>query len=516
MSDNKDDKPEQPAQKQAEQWFKSPDVADAQTSSANQIAKIESTRTNASDGSLRRYVPHDQEQSIEIDFGDKTVSRQNKLTERHALLAQAELPENSTTTELDSITKDQNLPEEKRALASNIQEMRTASKALGLNTESLDAFVKESLSKATETTGANEAPGMTIAGHKYSAGELLASANISPEVVTDATNATTTKPKDTLQPPTPTVLHGSVSRNFHLPPDRQKPNERITGTVEDPNKGALIHPAPEPNPLDGVLVHPRPEIDPWADTYIHPLPEQPKDKGALIHPAPEGSIHDGVLIHPGPDQDTMTPEVYFSKPESDKSGQPGQDKTDDSEKRRRPKPDSPDEVVEALKKELLEMDLIKDGVIPKERGQKAADEIRARLWPYIEDPNRRNIAFFIFENNGKQDIVIGISGTGGPGAKLMEDRALKGKKTDAENKALNELFSKLTDTANTVFIAGYSEQEPCPSCNKLMENRLPEKLKEEGFSFQVGKTAWTFKDAKERVEYARSRMAKPARQWNNW
>ncbi|MBK7841835.1 MAG: hypothetical protein IPJ49_29990 [Candidatus Obscuribacter sp.] len=278
MSDEKEDKPEQRPQKQAEQWFKSPDVTDAQTSSANQIAKIESTRTNASDGSLRRYIPHDQEQSIEIDFGDKTISRQNKLTERQALLEKAELPENSTTIELDSITKDQNLPEDKRALASNLQEMRTASKALGLNTDSLDAFVKESLGKAIETTNSIEAPAMSIGGQKYSPGELLASANITPDVVTDATNAKATPSKETLQPPTPTVLHGSVSRNFHLPPDRQKPNERITGTVEDPNKGALIHPAPEPNLLDGVHIHPQPEIDPWADTYIHPCQSSLKTK----------------------------------------------------------------------------------------------------------------------------------------------------------------------------------------------------------------------------------------------
>ncbi|MBK7841834.1 MAG: hypothetical protein IPJ49_29985 [Candidatus Obscuribacter sp.] len=128
--------------------------------------------------------------------------------------------------------------------------------------------------------------------------------------------------------------------------------------------------------------------------YIHPsLPEQPKDKGALIHPAPEGGIHDGVLIHPAPDQDSMTPEVYFSKPESDKSDQPGQDKTEESEKRRRPKPDAPDEVVEALKKELLEMDLIKDGEIPKERGQEASDKIRARLSHTLRTPTEEILPF---------------------------------------------------------------------------------------------------------------------------
>lgn len=515
MSDEKEDKAEQRPQKQAEQWFKSPDVADAQTSSANQIAKIESTRTNASDGSLRRYIPHDQEQSIEIDFGDKTISRQNKLTERQALLAKAELPENSTTTELDSITKDQNLPEDKRALASNLQEMRTASKALGLNTDSLDAFVKESLGKAIETTNSMEAPGLSIGGQKYSPGELLASANITPEVVTDATYAKATPSKETPQPPTPTVLHGSVSRNFHLPPDRQKPNERITGTVEDPNKGALIHPAPEPNLLDGVHIHPQPEIDPWADTYIHPLPEQPKDKGALIHPAPEGGIHDGVLIHPAPDQDSMTPEVYFSKPESDKSDQPGQDKTEESEKRRRPKPDAPDEVVEELKRELLEMDLIKDGKIPKERGQEAAELIRSRLWAYIEDPNRRNIALFIVEKDGQQGVVFGISGEQGPGAKLQKERPLKGNKADAENKAMNEFLLDLSQTTKTVFIAGYSEQEPCDSCEQLFTNRVPEKLKERGVSYHIAETSWTFETAPERIEHARKQMPQPGRQRNN-
>ncbi len=517
MSDEKEDKAEQRPQKQAEQWFKSPDVADAQTSSANQIAKIESTRTNASDGSLRRYIPHDQEQSIEIDFGDKTISRQNKLTEHQALLAKAELPENSTTTELDSIAKDQNLPEDKRALASNLQEMRTASKGLGLNTDSLDAFVKESLGKSTKTTNTTEAPGMYIGGHKYSPGELLASANITPEVVTDATNATTTSPKEHLQPPTPTVLHGSVSRNFHLPPDPQEAHERVTGTVEDPNKGALIHPAPEPNLLDGVHIHPQPEIDPWADTYIHPLPEQPKDKGALIHPAPEGGIHDGVLIHPAPDQDNMTPEVYFSKPESDKSDQPGQDKTEESEKRRRPKPDAPDEVVEELKRELLEMDLIKDGEIPKERGQEASDKIRARLRPYIEDPNGRNIAFFIVESNDKREVVIGISGEQGPGAQISKDRVFNGRAAHAENKAINELVSQLEQSDNNISITGYSEQKPCLSCDILLKVKLPEKLTEEGFSFELAKTNWMFKDSGEREDHARNRMPKSNNSlWNNW
>lgn len=517
MSEDKEnDKPELRLQKPAEHWFKSPDVADAQTSSANQIAKIESTRTNASDGSLRHYIPQDQEQSIEIDFGDKTISRQNKLTEREALLAKAELAENSTTIELDSISKDQNLPEDKRALASNLQEMRSASKALGLNTDSLDAFVKESLGagpgnppKATETPGS-----LTIRGHEYGRDELLASAGTAPDVVSDATNATATNPKETLAPPTPTILHGSVSRNIHLPPAAQKPNERITGVPEDPNKGALTDPAPEPKFEDGVLFHPAPEIDPWKDICTYPAPEMPENNGALIHTIPDIAIDNGVLIHPAPDKDTMLTEVFSSKPEGDKPAE--EDATQESEKPRRRKPDAPEEVIEALKKELLEMDLIKDGEIPKERGQEAAELIRSRLWAYIEDPNRRNIAFFIVEIDGQQDIAIGISGEQGPGAKVQEERPLEGRVGDAENKALNELYQKLIPSTDNVVIAGYSEQKPCESCNKVLEIRLPKKLHEDGYSFQIGKTSWTFKNEKERVGYARNKMAKPGRQWNNW
>lgn len=279
-----------------------------------------------------------------------------------------------------------------------------------------------------------------------------------------------------------------IEKNIYLPPDE--------------NKGALIHPAPDIDPDSGKLIHPEPEADLTNGVLIHPIPDVDPSSGVLIHPLPEADPTKGVLIHPAPDKDEIGPQVYFSE-----SGETEKDKI------RKPKPDCPEEVLEALKHELLGMNLVENGEIPKERGQEAADLIRERLRPYIEDPNGRNIAFFIFESNGVQDVSIGISGETGPGAKITENKLVGGKKADAENKALNELLGKLIESqsrsgSKDAWIAGYTEQAPCLSCNAILNVVVPSKLKELGIECKLGDTSWTFQNRSEREKHNRKRGSK--------
>lgn len=94
------------------------DLTNARTSTSNEKHIAESNRTNASDGSLRKYVPNSQNQSIEIDFDGTAVSRGNKLTEKQALLAMANPIENKIPSPLEVISADRSLPEEKKSLSS--------------------------------------------------------------------------------------------------------------------------------------------------------------------------------------------------------------------------------------------------------------------------------------------------------------------------------------------------------------------------------------------------------------
>lgn len=204
-----------------------PDAQEARVAGAGDMASAEKSRTNASDGSLRRYSAEHiaaQEASIELVYEGRTASRTEKKTERELLREMANKPENVNTQGLESIAKDQSLPEDKRALAGMIQEMRTQSKALGTPTDALDAYAREALqaellakSKTQlpqnddqESCGSysytNAKKGMNIGSHTYAADQLLAQGNVQNPVVTDATNA-----RESDVPREKTLLYGHVS-----------------------------------------------------------------------------------------------------------------------------------------------------------------------------------------------------------------------------------------------------------------------------------------------------------------
>ncbi|MBK7747154.1 MAG: hypothetical protein IPI39_07920 [Candidatus Obscuribacter sp.] len=128
--------------------LKTADAQSARTASASDLTTVEKSRTNASDGSLARYSSSDlatQEHSIELVFGDRVASRKDKISESELLKQQAQSPDNVNTQGLESVAKDDGVPQEKRALASMIQDMRAQSKALGASTTALDDYAREAL-----------------------------------------------------------------------------------------------------------------------------------------------------------------------------------------------------------------------------------------------------------------------------------------------------------------------------------------------------------------------------------
>ena len=206
----------------------SPDAQAARAAGAGDMASVEKQRTNASDGSLRRYNPANlaaQEHSIELVYEGRTASRTDKKTERELLREMANKPENSTTQDLESIAKDKSLPEDKRTLAEMIQEMRTQSKALGAPTDALDAYAREALQAELLAKSKTQLPqndeqdscgsfsytdakkGMTIGSHTYAADQLIAQGDVQNQVVSDATNAKATD-----------VMYGRVEESHPISP----------------------------------------------------------------------------------------------------------------------------------------------------------------------------------------------------------------------------------------------------------------------------------------------------------
>jgi len=128
--------------------LKTADAQIARTASAADLNSVEKSRTNASDGSLARFSNADlaaQEHSIELVYGDRVASRKDKISESELLKEQAQNPDNVNTHGLESVARDDGLPQEKRALAAMIQDMRAQSKALGTPTTALDDYAREAL-----------------------------------------------------------------------------------------------------------------------------------------------------------------------------------------------------------------------------------------------------------------------------------------------------------------------------------------------------------------------------------
>ncbi|TXI88665.1 MAG: hypothetical protein E6Q34_12075, partial [Burkholderiaceae bacterium] len=91
MSDKKESDKSEHLPKAPEVVLQSPDAQNARNSGKADIVSAERLRTNQSDGSLRRYSGidlSDQEQSVEISYGEKSTSRTNKLTEAELLQSQ--------------------------------------------------------------------------------------------------------------------------------------------------------------------------------------------------------------------------------------------------------------------------------------------------------------------------------------------------------------------------------------------------------------------------------------------
>ncbi len=140
--------------------LKAPDAQFARTAGAAELASVEAIRTNASDGSLRQFSAETiaaQEHSIELVYGDRVASRTEKKSEMELLRERANKPENIDTNGLESVANDTTLPEEKRALAGMLQEMRAQSKAHGITTGPLDEYAREALKEELAASSQNTA-----------------------------------------------------------------------------------------------------------------------------------------------------------------------------------------------------------------------------------------------------------------------------------------------------------------------------------------------------------------------
>lgn len=254
-------------------------------------------------------------------------------------------------------------------------------------------------------------------------------------------------------------------------------------------------------PRPGMLIHPLPPIT-GPNVHFSQKPGEPVEPNT---PKPGDNAGDGNSTNTGNDNqhEGQQPPVEIAPP--------GSEQTEETDTTKIPKPEVPPEVMAELEKELLEKNLVVDGKIPKEKGQEAADLIRDRLRPYTVDINGRNIALFIVEIQGTQHVIIGISGEDSPGAEMPETTYFIGKKSDSEYKILHEIIKSLIEGKNDnpnpdVTISGYTEQKPCNSCKKGIEQRAPQAFEDNGFTnVKINETTWTFNDSAERENYNRSR-----------
>jgi hypothetical protein len=225
MSDAKE-KAEGPERMAETPALKSLDAQEARSAGASDLASVEKVRTNASDGSLRRYSAEhlaSQEESIELVYGDQSTSRIDKKSERELLREKANKPENINTHALESLAKDTSLPEDRRALASMIQELRAQSKAHGTSTETIDGYAQEALrnellAKSQKQLKQNDdledcgshyyqpgKSGISVGSKAYTADQLLSQENLQGQVLSDAH----ARASDAIDERT--LLHGSVS-----------------------------------------------------------------------------------------------------------------------------------------------------------------------------------------------------------------------------------------------------------------------------------------------------------------
>ena len=126
------------------------------------------------------------EQGRVQDLADRTYERGKYSKETAA-------PEAAifNTGQLKKLAGDANAPEESRALAQSIQEMRNQTKALGVSTDTLDDFAKQALGRdlnnLAQTTGGDDK--IEIGGRPYDRDQILASSGTKSDAASDATNA---------------------------------------------------------------------------------------------------------------------------------------------------------------------------------------------------------------------------------------------------------------------------------------------------------------------------------------
>lgn len=91
MSDQKANDKSEHLPKAPDLVLQNADAQDARNSGKAEIASAENSRTNQSDGSLRRYTGKDlsdQDQSVEISYCEKTATSTSRLTEAELIQSQ--------------------------------------------------------------------------------------------------------------------------------------------------------------------------------------------------------------------------------------------------------------------------------------------------------------------------------------------------------------------------------------------------------------------------------------------
>ncbi len=229
--------------------LKSADAQAARNSGAAEISTVEKTRSNASDGSLRRFSGIDldaQNESIEIDFGDRVVSRNKPGKEQPAPAIETKpvlkpsLPEELTAVALP--LEPVKLPEELTAVAQSINEPLKGSVRMDVHPTKtghdvgMAHFDVAAKHKPTEHSGSNHShanhPGSEHSGANHSGaghsdaghsgagyGSVVRSLEVHGRIVPSSEHQGT-------------LLHGSVEENVDLQSQRPKLENNPQGWLQ--------------------------------------------------------------------------------------------------------------------------------------------------------------------------------------------------------------------------------------------------------------------------------------------
>lgn len=237
--------------------LKSSDAQDLRNAGSAELATVAQTRTNASDGSLRRFSGIDldaQSESIEIDFGDRVVSRKSPGSEqaKPAFEVQPVLkPQVEEELTAVALSLDATAPsEELKAVALSLDDARSSSGMKPIELQAVAYSLNEPLQGATNVDvhprGAK--PPHTAQGASHSA----AHSTDQPAVHTLEVQARIISPQDSSMqeaaaPEKQTlVLRGSVEENVERPAIASGPENNIEGWMKAADQLAKL-------PLDQQL-----------------------------------------------------------------------------------------------------------------------------------------------------------------------------------------------------------------------------------------------------------------------